>query len=110
MKSPICYRCGKSVESEMTGGKVPFRSVCPSCLASLHSCFACVHYNKGKPNECDVQDIEPVKAKDAPNFCEEFTPRFELKEKKSALSDAESKLFGSKSELKKIDPKDLFRD
>ena len=110
MTLPICYSCGKSVEGELTGGKVPFRAVCPSCLRALHSCLACQHYKRGAPNDCDVPDIEPVKEKDAPNFCEEFKPLFKLREKKSSASDVESKLFGASEEIKKKAPKDLFRD
>lgn len=110
MTLPICYACGKSVESELTGGKVPFRAVCPFCLLPLHSCLACLHYKKGAPNDCSVPDIEPVKEKDAPNFCEEFKPLFQVRGKKSPLSDIESRLFGSSGDIKKRDPKDLFRD
>ncbi|CRX37480.1 hypothetical protein [Estrella lausannensis] len=110
MTPPICYGCGKSVESEMTGGKIPFRAVCPACLRSLHSCLACRHYKRGAPNDCDVPDIEPVKEKDAPNFCEEFSPLFAVREKKNSVSDIESKLFGSTGNIKKKDPKDLFKD
>lgn len=110
MTIPICYGCGKSVESELSGGKVPFRAVCHSCLRALHSCLACQYYKKGVPNDCDVPDIEPVKEKDAPNFCEEFKPLFKVRAQKSSVSDIESKLFGTSGEIKKKDPKDLFRD
>lgn len=109
MKEPICWRCGRDVSSELTGGKVSFRAVCPNCLASLHSCFGCTHYKRGAPNDCDVQDIEPVKEKDATNFCEEFNPAFALRGKSSSTSsDIEKKLFGDISSKK--DPKDLFKD
>ena len=110
MKEPICYRCSTRIESELSQGKVPFRAVCPACLAALHSCFACKHYKKGVPNDCDVQDIEPVKEKDAPNFCEEFSPLYELRDKKTSSQDIENRLFGDSTSFKKKDPKDLFND
>lgn len=110
-KTPVCWRCGANVESELIGGKVPFRAVCPKCLAALHSCFGCTHYKKGAPNDCDVPDVEPVKEKDAPNFSEDFKPLFELRDKtKASTSDIEKRLFADDSGFKKKDPKDLFSD
>jgi len=103
-----CYNCQKKVDLE--GGKVPFRSSCPFCDFDLHICKNCKFYSEGKPHDCNVPDIEPVKDKEKYNFCEEFQPNDQPEEKKSSSSDDISqKLFGEKQKKKK-DFGSLFDD
>jgi len=104
-----CWHCGKDIQSELANKKVSFRAICRHCFAALHACLGCTHYKRGAPNDCDVPDIEPVRDKDKSNFCEEFNPLFQLRDKKSSKTDdIEKKLFGDVELPKKKDLKDLF--
>lgn len=65
-----CWHCGKPL------GELPkplsFRALCPHCDAYLHCCKNCIHYQPGSPNDCRVPGTEPVRDREASNFCEEF--------------------------------------
>jgi hypothetical protein len=89
-----CWKCKKSV-SEIPGSskthrfwggvpgsskthrlwgdvKIGFRAACPHCSSDLHVCVNCRYFAPGKPNDCLVPGTEPVRDREAANFCEEF--------------------------------------
>ena len=66
-----CWKCHKALED----GKIMIRAACPHCGADLHVCKNCRHYAPGKPNDCAVPGTDPIRDREAANFCEEFSPR-----------------------------------
>lgn len=103
-----CHKCLSEQMQDVK--KIGFREVCSKCGFDLHVCKNCRHYIPGKPNDCNVFDIEPVLDKEKFNFCEEFSPLDKpTKPSSSSIKDASKKL-GSTEEIAKKDFKSLFED
>ncbi|MFT4552815.1 MAG: hypothetical protein ACI9S8_001446 [Chlamydiales bacterium] len=92
----ICWKCQKTLED--FEGRVPFRSSCDYCASCLHVCVNCKHYKPGLPNDCTVPDTPMVSDREKYNFCEDFSLKTAIFEKKDDISDAARKLFGDDSE------------
>lgn len=88
--NPCCWKCGKPLEIQE---KIPFRATCPHCHAYLHSCKNCKNYSPGLPNDCKIPGTDPISDREAGNYCDEFTPLNQLKEKPSQKKDPFQKLF-----------------
>ena len=54
--------------------KIGFRAACPNCSSDLHVCVNCRYYAKGKPNDCLIPGTEPIRDREAANFCEDYKP------------------------------------
>ena len=67
-----CWKCGASLAALA----LPFgrQERCRSCGADLHACRLCLHHVPRLPAQCDVPDIEEVRAEDRANFCDHYTP------------------------------------
>jgi len=65
-----CWKCKKDL-GELSS-KIGFRASCPYCSSDLHVCKNCAHYSPGKPNDCSVPETEPIRDREAANFCESF--------------------------------------
>ena len=103
MTTQSCWKCAKPI-SELPV-KIGFRAACPHCSADLHVCKNCRYYAIGKPNDCLVPGTEPIRDREAMNFCEDFKP---LIHKESPSSDRHKRLFGEIE--KKADFNSLFKD
>ena len=104
-----CFKCK---EIQDTKNKVGFRATCLTCGSDLHVCKNCKYYQRGKPSDCIVPNVEPVLDKEKQNFCEDFKPSDQKKDDiKSSAQDAEKKLFKDQGEnIKPKSFKDLFKD
>ena len=70
--SLLCYRCGHSLETlTLPLGR---RDECPSCVAELHVCRMCRHYDPRVPEACLEDDALEVIEKERANFCDYFKP------------------------------------
>lgn len=76
----ICYNCHKKLD--LPNNKIRFRSYCEYCNADLHVCLNCKYYSPGKPNDCSYPNTEHVSDREKYNFCEEFSPKKSLEQKK----------------------------
>lgn len=92
-----CYRCGRSL-AELS---LPLTRLdeCPACLAQLHVCRMCVHYDPNVPKACAEDDALEVRDKKSANFCDYFKPSEDAHrpgeyEADLAARDALSALFG----------------
>jgi hypothetical protein len=73
MAPTYCWKCSKLVsETEI---KIGFRAACLHCSSDLHVCKNCRYYAIGKPNDCLVPGTDPIRDREAANFCEEFKPK-----------------------------------
>ena len=68
----LCWKCNKPISDLPV--KIGFRATCPHCDVELHTCTGCRYYAPGKPNDCAVPMTEPIRDREAMNFCEEFAP------------------------------------
>jgi hypothetical protein len=84
-----CWNCSQIVKE-----KINFQSICEHCSAYLHSCRGCRFFELGKPNSCRVPGTDPIRDREAKNFCDEFKPIEGIKTKKDgSLKDIEKNLF-----------------
>ena len=67
-----CYACRAEV-SELT--PIGRRDLCASCGADLHCCRNCRHHDVFAQNQCREPGTEPVRDREAGNFCEYFSFR-----------------------------------
>ncbi|OGN61336.1 MAG: hypothetical protein A3F40_01385 [Chlamydiae bacterium RIFCSPHIGHO2_12_FULL_27_8] len=67
----ICYKCKKDLN--LVNNKIGFKEYCQNCLTDLHVCKNCKFYKVGKPNDCNILDVEKVVDKEKNNFCDEFS-------------------------------------
>ena len=66
-----CWSCGAEWPELHKPGR---GDSCLSCTASLRCCYQCEFYDAVSPNECRENQADPVKEKDASNFCDWFRP------------------------------------
>lgn len=105
-----CWKCAADLP-DPEFGKLLFRAECDACGAALHCCRNCKYYHPGRPNECDVPGTDFIVDRAKANLCEEFKLRApDTAPPKQAVSDVESRLFGS-SEAPPTNqsPQDKFR-
>lgn len=93
-KKMECWRCGEKFEA-YENSKIPFRMTCEKCHACLHSCVNCKNYYPGLPNDCKIPNTDPIRDRDASNFCEEFVLKGQKQstENKKSISDVSKSLF-----------------
>ncbi|MFA6119048.1 MAG: hypothetical protein WCT85_06745 [Parachlamydiales bacterium] len=84
-----CYKCNKKLN--LPSKKISFKETCPFCQADLHVCKNCRHYVIGKPNDCNILNIDLVQDKEKNNFCEDFSFKDKL----------EKQIYKSKGEISK---------
>ncbi len=101
-----CYKCQSKIE--LPNNKIGFRAFCENCLADLHVCKNCKHYMVGKPNDCNVPNIEFVADKEKNNFCEEFEIKTDKKDQFKAKKDVSNRLFKEADEEKENKKFDSF--
>lgn len=92
-----CWRCGASLQHLSL--PLARRDECPDCLAELHVCKQCVHFDPAVTRACREDDAEEVKNKDQANFCDYFKPSADAYvpgfKAASAIAEAQlDKLFG----------------
>jgi hypothetical protein len=68
-----CWRCHKCISHNPM--QINFRAECPFCGSDLHTCTNCRHHDKNRHNECMIPNTDPVRDREARNFCEDFSPR-----------------------------------
>ncbi|MBN1413128.1 MAG: hypothetical protein JW969_19975 [Spirochaetales bacterium] len=91
----VCYFCKTKLDDKLE----IFRTTeCPSCGKPLKICKACVFYSAGAHWDCHETIDEPVRDKEASNFCSYFKYSDKLDEtpaggKNDASKDAFNKLF-----------------
>jgi len=66
-----CHRCGTAFEAQ-NGVTVSRAATCASCGSWLRSCRNCRFHDARAKNECAEPQSEPVRDKEAANFCELF--------------------------------------
>jgi hypothetical protein len=64
-----CHNCHTEWEGVTQPG---IRETCDKCSADLHICLNCRFYDERKPNQCQIDNVDPVTDKERANFCEEF--------------------------------------
>jgi hypothetical protein len=92
-----CYRCGASLAALSL--PLSRQDQCPGCVADLHVCKMCVHFDERVPRKCREDGAEDVTEKERPNFCDWFKPSdtaFDPARKSDAeaAKDALAALFG----------------
>ena len=90
-----CHACGRNVPDDQPIGS---RSMCPSCLAPLHCCRACSHFDSSARWQCRAQIAAPVSDKGKANDCTSFSARLVLD------------VTGRRSTPKSNDPRSQFED
>lgn len=91
-QSPTCHQCGAEIRVVERVGR---RDSCPGCEADLHCCLNCVFYDPHVSNACREPNVEPVRDKDAANFCDYFSlgnPAARLTVEPSQAADARARL------------------
>ncbi len=70
IETPKCYKCG----SDLSALPLPIsrRESCPKCVADVHVCKNCKHYDPKVYNECREPQAERVVDKEQSNFCDYF--------------------------------------
>ena len=81
----FCWKCGAELDLPT---KLSFRAECDKCGVPLHTCKQCIHWEPGKPNECNVPDTDYIRDREARNLCEEFEAK---KEKTSPRANSNNK-------------------
>ena len=69
-QSPTCHQCGAEIHVVERVGR---RDSCPGCEAAVRCCLNCVFYDPQVSNACREPNVEPVRDKDAANFCDYFS-------------------------------------
>lgn len=69
-QSPTCHQCGAEIHVVERVGR---RDSCPGCEAEVRCCLNCVFYDPQVSNACREPNVEPVRDKDAANFCDYFS-------------------------------------
>src|SRR5210317_1603389 len=92
-----CYRCGESLAALSL--PLSRQDQCPACLADLHVCKMCVHFDRHVPRQCREDGAEDVTEKERTNFCDWFKPSETAfdparKAEADAAQDALAALFG----------------
>jgi hypothetical protein len=70
-----CPNCGRNVAAF---GAVGFESLCPHCVAPLHACRSCRHFDTSARWECRATIAAPVPEKSKANTCTQFEARLVL--------------------------------
>lgn len=65
-----CYNCSATLPSG-----VDFKGNCPKCLASLHCCKQCAHFEPSLRFQCAKPVHQRIASKDKANECEFFETR-----------------------------------
>jgi len=65
----ICYKCSSELSFDSIVGR---RDECSSCSENIHVCKNCEFYDEKSYNECRETSADPVKDKEAANFCDYF--------------------------------------
>lgn len=68
-----CYRCNTRLD--LPSGTVSRGATCDRCGADVHSCMACIHYDRSAYNECREPSADRVVDKEKRNFCDYFALR-----------------------------------
>lgn len=66
-----CWKCGQRLELSASG-KISVRQTCEKCHAWLHCCVNCKNYQPGLSNDCKIPGTDPIRDREAGNFCDEF--------------------------------------
>jgi len=104
--APNCWHCGEVLED--LPPRLSFRQTCPSCDAFLHCCKGCRYYKVGLPNNCMAPGTDPIRDRDAANFCDEFAMRLREAADTGSIEEVSHRLFGeSGPEEDRLD--DLFK-
>ncbi len=64
-----CFFCGAEIPAKT---KIYRNTLCDHCGNPLKICRNCTFYDSGAPHECLEHISEPVRDKEAANFCEFF--------------------------------------
>jgi hypothetical protein len=97
----VCYRCGESLAALSL--PLSMRDQCPQCVADIHVCKMCRHYDPRVTRQCREDGAEDVTDKERPNFCDWFIPNEDAfdsgrKSEADAAKSALDALFGSADE------------
>ena len=69
---PTCHQCGTEIAVSSPTERIGRRDTCPSCASDLRCCLNCRFYDPRLSNACREPNVEPVRDKDAGNFCDYF--------------------------------------
>jgi hypothetical protein len=110
VKAGDCWRCGSALQ-EPWDRPISFRAQCDACGSWVHCCLGCQNYTPGKPNDCAIPDTDPIRDREAINFCEFFCLLGHKRQKGEAADHVTKRLFGEEpSPDKKTRLEDLFSD
>lgn len=85
-----CHACRAEVVILTRIGRC---DACESCGADLHSCRNCRHHDLFAQNQCREPGTEPVRDREAGNFCDAFDFREGLRAQEAdPAADAKAKL------------------
>lgn len=103
-----CWKCQKTIGELPI--KVGFREACLHCGFDLHTCKGCRFYAPGKPNDCSIFGTDPIRDREAANFCEEFQIKTVHFQADTSRENARRILNIEKDEIKPKDFRSLFPD
>ena len=91
----MCALCGTPLPDR----KIYRADECPNCGKALRSCRNCQFYAPGKQYDCSEHITEPVRDKEAANYCDYFSPNRNISSSGRAARDDDAldkfnKLFG----------------
>ncbi len=108
-----CWNCDKAVDHPLP---LPFRALCDHCSSWQHVCKNCRFYAPGKPNSCELPELELISDKQHMNFCDEFSIRLNKNilqnpSRDDLLKQASERLFGDSDDIPKSTTNfdDLFK-
>ncbi len=84
-----CYKCQEELVFETKIGRL---DTCPNCAAYLHSCRNCRFWNPSAHNQCDENQGEFIRDREASNFCGFFQFRIVGEDNSAERNAAKSKL------------------
>jgi hypothetical protein len=66
-----CFRCQKVLILDLKQS-IGRRDSCPSCMADIHCCKMCIHWDVNSYNECRESMAERQVEKEKSNFCDYY--------------------------------------
>jgi len=66
----VCHKCASELPFESRVGR---SHECPTCLAPARCCKNCQFYEPSAHNQCREIGTEPVRDREAANYCDAFT-------------------------------------
>jgi len=81
MSAIVCWNCGTSLDD--IPRPISRHSQCSKCFNELHCCRLCRHFDPARTTDCYEDRADPPLEKENANFCEFFSPKGGVFERKT---------------------------